>query len=637
MCDRNPRAGRPSPRGWPHFRITEERERSRREEGNLFPPPVGRSRGLGFPRSGCPHCGSSPDFQVPIRNSPTDKLSSHKYRNVSWHFGNRSQQGSRAHSQLENRSRNRRRSANLSRDSRFRENRRLRDIRSRMLPSVRPRANVLPPTRSTHMMNKSQQSPLPRTQPPQLLKSLPPLQPSQEQSQPVSKFGLEALPPDHKGVGAKDRNVRTYAQVVQQRPARHRSQLYSTGQLSTQRQVGPIKPVDPKVERRCLRCLGRGHNIRECRDPVTCRLCLQPGHRQASCPSRKMQSFNLARFGLADCLVGEVQGGEPSLEYILEGLQTNTIERPSLDVHNLASGDILIRKLPKEVWKRLLDTTQQTPGGGTVKWRKPQPSDGEITMLRVSKRLEIRGVPFGLRTWSHLELISRPIGTLQKIVCNGLQTGDPNCLCLDVEVNGEDEIPRTISVAIGGGRKTRATIVELPPPPPRPVLPLSSRTPGETTLSAEGQQAEHSHPTDTEQLERPGMECSARSPAMSPAEPLPPEEIPAARTDGSGDYLLLRQFSRRSQNTSGSSRADSWFSQQAAKQWVTLRPRDSTAIPPLDALGASGPRDETAQRLTPPREVQQPAPFIPDTIVLSTAVVIGEDMGANCGDSPCAQ
>ena len=139
---------------------------------------------------------------------------------------------------------------------------------------------------------------------------------------------------------------------------------------------------------------------------------------------------------------------------------------------------LFIRKLPKEDWKRLLDTTQQTPGGGSVKWRKPQPSDGAIAMLRESKRLEIRGVPFGLRTWSHLESLLRPIGTLQKIVCNDLQTGDPNCLCMDVEVNGDEEIPRTISVAMGGGRKTRVTIAELPPPHLGLSFPFPAEPPG---------------------------------------------------------------------------------------------------------------------------------------------------------------
>ena len=197
-----------------------------------------------------------------------------------------------------------------------------------------------------------------------------------------------------------------------------------------------------------------------------------------------------------------MRGEEPSLEYILEGLRTITIERPSPDVHCLLSGDLFIRKLPKEDWKRLLDTTQQTPGGGSVKWRKPQPSDGAVAMQRVTQRLEVRGVPFGLRTWSHLEFLLRPIGTLQKIVCNGLQIGDPNCLCLDVEVNGNEEIPRNVSVVTGGGRKTRVTFAALSPPPPRSTFPhsasSSSRTTGEPTLIVEGQPSENRHSPSTE-------------------------------------------------------------------------------------------------------------------------------------------
>ena len=338
LVDRNPSAGRPRPRGRSHFRVAEER--GRRGEETSFPPSFVRSRGeeddaqrLGFPQRGCPQCRSSPVFHVPIRQSQPDNFRSHNYRNVSRHLDNRRQQGSRAHSLPENSSRNSSRNDNISRDSRFRDNRRLRESRSHLPPPVRPRTTLLPPTRSTPMTKKLKQSPLPRTRtpPPQLLKLLPPMPPSQEQSLLGTYLGSETLPPDHKGVGAKDSDVWTYVQVVKQRPTRHCSQTYTTGLLSAQRLVGPIRPVDPTVERRCLRCLGRGHNIRECRDPVTCRLCLQPSYCQAYCPSRKLQSFNLARFGLFDCLVGEVRGWEPSLEYILEGLRTIIIERPRID------------------------------------------------------------------------------------------------------------------------------------------------------------------------------------------------------------------------------------------------------------------------------------------------------------------
>ena len=233
LVDRNPSAGRPRPRGRSHFRVAEER--GRRGEETSFPPSFVRSRGeeddaqrLGFPQRGCPQCRSSPVFHVPIRQSQPDNFRSHNYRNVSRHLDNRRQQGSRAHSLPENSSRNSSRNDNISRDSRFRDNHRLRESRSHLLPPVRPRTTLLPPMRSTPMTKKLKQSPLPRTRtpPPQLLKLLPPMPPSQEQSLPGTYLGSETLPPDHKGVGAKDSDVRTYVQVVKQRPTRHYSQTY---------------------------------------------------------------------------------------------------------------------------------------------------------------------------------------------------------------------------------------------------------------------------------------------------------------------------------------------------------------------------------------------------------------------------
>ena len=86
-------------------------------------------------------------------------------------------------------------------------------------------------------------------------------------------------------------------------------------------------------------------------------------------------------------------------------------------------------------------------------------------MHRVNKRLEVRGVPFVFCTWTHLERIIWPAGTLRKIVSNELQIGDPNCVCLDIEVDGEKEVPHIILTAAEGGRDTKIMIAALPPPP----------------------------------------------------------------------------------------------------------------------------------------------------------------------------
>ena len=205
-------------------------------------PSFVRSRGeediaqlVGFPRRGCPHCGKSPVFHDPLRRPPPDKF--HDHRNVSRRLDNRHQQGSRGHLPPENRSRNISRSDNHSRDSRNRDNRRLRDLRGHLPPPVRPRATLLPPPPSLPLTKPLQQLPLPltRTPPPPLSKPLPPMPPSQAQSLPVTPLGSATLPPDHTGVGAKDRDVRSYAQVVRQRPTSQSSQTRTTGLQSAKR------------------------------------------------------------------------------------------------------------------------------------------------------------------------------------------------------------------------------------------------------------------------------------------------------------------------------------------------------------------------------------------------------------------
>ena len=85
--------------------------------------------------------------------------------------------------------------------------------------------------------------------------------------------------------------------------------------------------------------------------------------------------------------------------------------------------------------------------------------------LPYSKKNEARGVPFGLRSWRHIEHILRPIGTLRKLVCDGLKVGDPNCVCFDVEMVEDREVPKYIETSAGRGTITRILLAALPPPP----------------------------------------------------------------------------------------------------------------------------------------------------------------------------
>ena len=166
-------------------------------------------------------------------------------------------------------------------------------------------------------------------------------------------------------------------------------------------------------------------------------------------------------------LSGQRCGGEdPSWDHILDGIRIVCPDLTSPDAHRLVSGAIFIQRLSKVDWRRLLGVTQQIPGGVSVTWRRPLSSNEAFAMHRVTKRLKVRGVPFGLRTWTHLERILRPAGTLRKIVSNGIQIGDLNCVCLDVEVDGDKEIPNIILTAVEGGMDTKITMAAQPPPPP---------------------------------------------------------------------------------------------------------------------------------------------------------------------------
>ena len=113
--------------------------------------------------------------------------------------------------------------------------------------------------------------------------------------------------------------------------------------------------------------------------------------------------------------------------------------------------------------------------------------DGALASIGVTKRLEIRGVPFGFRKWPHLERMIRPVGTLRKIVSEGIQYGDPNCMCLDVEVDGDKEVPNKISTEVEEGRDTIVLIAELPPPPPPP--PPAATRPSSFGAATRGAQA----------------------------------------------------------------------------------------------------------------------------------------------------
>ena len=118
------------------------------------------------------------------------------------------------------------------------------------------------------------------------------------------------------------------------------------------------RPVDPRQDGRCFRCLARGHAAHSCREPIKCRLCRQGGYRQASCQLPMPPSTEPATTGLFACLVGELRDADPQWTHIIDGIQALCPELTDPDCHRLTAGDIFIRGLSKDAWRRIHGQTQ---------------------------------------------------------------------------------------------------------------------------------------------------------------------------------------------------------------------------------------------------------------------------------------
>ena len=105
------------------------------------------------------------------------------------------------------------------------------------------------------------------------------------------------------------------------------------------------RPVDPRREGQCFRCLAHDHIAQACRGSIRCWLCRQQGHRNASCSLKQQTSMSATgqrvdATGLNACLVGEVRGGDtPSPEQLLNGLKSLIQEGTNPECHYLVSRD----------------------------------------------------------------------------------------------------------------------------------------------------------------------------------------------------------------------------------------------------------------------------------------------------------
>ena len=142
----------------------------------------------------------------------------------------------------------------------------------------------------------------------------------------------------------------TYAQAIVQGQT-IKAVSASDERLTSRRSRTMQRPVDPRKEGRCFRCLARDHLARECRDPIKCRLCRQGGHRQAFCPLQEHSRIRSINTDLRDCLIGEPQENDPQWDYVLGGIQKLCPNLSNPDCHRLVSGDIFLRGLSKEDWR----------------------------------------------------------------------------------------------------------------------------------------------------------------------------------------------------------------------------------------------------------------------------------------------
>ena len=182
----------------------------------------------------------------------------------------------------------------------------------------------------------------------------------------------------------------------------------------------------------------------------------------------------------------------------------HSIYMPTLDQPRLPQtcvGSSLSSGYFEEELARLHGISLKLPEGGSISWRRPDNAEGAFVRPRTTKNVEIRGVPFGYRKWRQLKVILQPVGDLCKIICTGLDSGDPNCLCVDVEMEVDKEVPQKLLAKMGMGALRELWLAVLPPPPAIPMLPTGpqsaeslAHTAALAQASLGGEQLSHKQP-----------------------------------------------------------------------------------------------------------------------------------------------
>ena len=161
------------------------------------------------------------------------------------------------------------------------------------------------------------------------------------------------------------------------------------------------------MEGRFYKCLARGHQAQSCQEPVQCRLCCQARHRQYACPRNLREATHLELLqrtpnSLYACLVKEITDAEPNWTKILDCIQEISPSSIHPVCHRLASGHVLLRDLSKE-WRTIRGWKHHFSKGRYISWQRSRATDGAYPVRKEACRLELCDVPFGLRTWQHLE------------------------------------------------------------------------------------------------------------------------------------------------------------------------------------------------------------------------------------------
>ena len=126
---------------------------------------------------------------------------------------------------------------------------------------------------------------------------------------------------------------------------------------------------------------------------------------------------------------------------ILQGIHIFDASHGHLECFRLDSGEFLLRCLPKAIYREIWGTTQFTMNGAQIRWRRTPAMDGAQMVKQETVTLEVWGVPFGLRSSTHMTSLVRGFGSLLSMPENGLQQGDLNVMRIEVAVSRDTTVP----------------------------------------------------------------------------------------------------------------------------------------------------------------------------------------------------